>query len=398
MNENRINSELSEFAARLRDRIRLDFSIDSGGLADGFDFNSFALELFRLQFEFNSPYRRLCEARNAIPGRVSRWSQVPVVPTSAFKDFEFSCLAPEDRTRVFHSSGTTTHRPSRHFHSAESIALYEESAWTWFHRRVVASLESPSTDFTWAILTPPSNLVPHSSLVHMFETIRRCVEAPESCFTGRAGHDGSWTLDVDRTFSILREVIHAGRPVILLGTAFLMVHLLDELIRRNLRLKLPAGSRIFETGGYKGRSRAVPKSELRRLFRTQLGIPESNIISEYGMSELSSQAYVVPTRNTPAWRPGVEGVLQFPPWVRWKITSPEDGRESGPGETGLLRVYDLANVFSVIAIQTEDLAVRRENGFELIGRAEGSESRGCSLMTAAGIPIPQSAIRNPHSV
>jgi hypothetical protein len=84
--------------------------------------------------------------------------------------------------------------------------------------------------------------------------------------------------------------------------------------------------------------------------------------------------------------------------VRWKITSPEDGRESGPGETGLLRVYDLANVFSVMAIQTEDLAVRRENGFELIGRAEGSESRGCSLMTAAGIPIPQSAIRNPHSV
>ncbi len=99
-----------------------------------------------------------------------------------------------------------------------------------------------------------------------------------------------------------------------------------------------------------------------------LGVSESNIVTEYGMSELSSQAY---DRG---------GVFHFPPWARARVISLETGAEVGGGETGLLQVFDLANIWSVMAVQTEDLAVRRGTGFELLGRAAKSEPRGCSLM------------------
>ena len=116
----------------------------------------------------------------------------------------------------------------------------------------------------------------------------------------------------------------------------------------------------------------MPKAELHALITERLSIPSENIICEYGMSELSSQAYDAGS---------VERVFHFPPWARVQIISPETGKEVVNGETGLIRIFDLANVFSVAAIQTEDLGIRRGDGFELIGRAQLAEPRGCSLMT-----------------
>jgi hypothetical protein len=132
----------------------------------------------------------------------------------------------------------------------------------------------------------------------------------------------------------------------------------------------------METGGYKNRSRSLPKARLHFLLTELLGVPRENIICEYGMSELSSQAYDTnPERS-----------FHFPPWAHVQIISPETGCEVADGETGLIRIFDLANVFSVAAIQTEDLGIRRTlawgDGFELIGRAALAEARGCSLMTA----------------
>jgi hypothetical protein len=121
----------------------------------------------------------------------------------------------------------------------------------------------------------------------------------------------------------------------------------------------------------------MPKAELHQMIADFLGISESNIVCEYGMSELSSQAYDSVAGNRTGSRK-----FQFPPWARLQIISPETGREVGEGETGLIRLFDLANVYSVMAIQTEDLGVRRGGGFELLGRAAISEPRGCSLQSA----------------
>jgi len=140
---------------------------------------------------------------------------------------------------------------------------------------------------------------------------------------------------------------------------------------------------VMETGGYKGRSRELPKAELHALLRTCLGLPPEAIVCEYGMSEISSQAYdQVTSDKSPSFASTDSQAFHFPHWCRALVISPESGREVGEGETGLLRLFDLANVRSVLAIQTEDLAVRCGDGFMLLGRARQAEARGCSLLAA----------------
>jgi hypothetical protein len=387
-NQNRMTAELSNFAARVRELIHSggrrapdsqtrpgDGSPSNLSLRNDNAFNSLALELFTLQFAHNGPYRRFCEARGASPRSVEHWTRVPTVPTTAFKELELTCLPVTERTGVFLSSGTTEHRSSRHFHSAESLAVYEACSLAWFRQHV-----SGSGDLL--ILTPSLAQARHSSLVHMFEAARRDSGCSESAFVGRRNAKGEWTLDFERCVAVLRAAGESGQPLVMPGTAFSFVHLLDFLDERDLRFQLPSGSRVMETGGYKGRSRSLPKAELHTLISERLGVSASHIVCEYGMSELSSQAYdrVVCSTETSHHTSLVTRHFSFPPWARAQIISPETGREVADGETGLIRVYDLANVFSVMAIQTEDLGIRRGDGFELIGRAEFAEPRGCSLM------------------
>ncbi len=378
--KNRVNTvaSFSRFAARLRGLIRRTVAA-----TNAFPFGPLALELFALQFSRNLCYRRFCEARRLSADTISHWAEIPAVPTAAFKEWELTSLPPEARTRVFHSSGTTGQRPSRHFHGAESLALYEASLLPWFQRHLLPEGPPDSGPMNFISLTPPASDAPHSSLVHMFQTVAREFGSNRSAFMGVCSEVGAWSLPADRTCAALGEAVAANQPVVLPGTAFSFVHLLDALAEMNLRFKLPPGSRALETGGYKGRSRVLPKAELHDRITRQLGIAPECIVSEYGMSELGSQAYdhiAGSTKNLKRKTKNSPRSFCFPPWARAQVVSPETGREVCEGETGLLRVFDLANVWSVLAIQTEDLAVRRGGGFELLGRAESAEPRGCSLM------------------
>lgn len=380
VNKHRMTSELSPFAARLRAAIKSGFPAE--------DFGPRALSLFALQFEANPVYQRLCRARGLTPDRVTDWMQIPAVPTSAFKELELSCIPPSGRTAVFHSSGTTEQKPSRHFHCPESLAVYETSLWQWFAQCM--GIRGPMI-----FLTPPSAAVPRSSLIHMFDCVRSKLTLPESSFVGSLTADGSWAIDFPAVIRQLQLACDSQQPVTLLGTAFSFVHLLDHLAENYLRFNLPAGSRVMETGGYKNRSRTMPKAELHTLISDRLGVPAQHIICEYGMSELSSQAYDVmksdesPATGEPSLHPSslIPHPFHFPPWARVQIVSPETGGEVADGQTGMIRIFDLANVFSVAAIQTEDLGVRCGDGFELIGRAEHAEPRGCSLMTLESGPV-----------
>jgi hypothetical protein len=441
LKQNRMTSELSNFATRLRERIPPEGRVTRGpdleppikawdscnsSLRSDEAFNALALELFALQLVHNDAYRRISEARGVTPRTVSHWSQIPAVPAAAFKEMELTCLPQDERTHVFHSSGTTEQRPSRHFHHAESLALYESSLWTWFERHLLNDLKSEIVNLRLAILAPPPAEAPHSSLVHMFETVRRKLGSAADTFAGCVNEGGSWLIDFGSVSRAMEGSRRDGKPMLLLGTAFSFVHLLDLLTQQNLRFRLPPGSRVMETGGYKGRSRTLSKPDLHALITESLGVPPSHVVCEYGMSELSSQAYerilertavasphpvplpkerencrrvvsdadtlgnaerrtsLLPLLRVRAEQSGNLGPIarsfHFPPWARAQIISPETGREVADGETGLIRVFDLANVFSVMAIQTEDLGIRRGDGFELIGRAELAEPRGCSLM------------------
>jgi hypothetical protein len=312
--------------------------IEKGALSED-AFNDMAIELFTLQHEQNAAYRKLCESAKY----PRSWQDIPAVPTAAFKELELTSIPMTERTKEFRSSGTTGQKPSRHFHSAESLPVYE------------ASLAGPlrenflREEMELVSLTPSARDAPHSSLVHMFSTVG-------PVFVGRA----DWSVDLTE-FRRLRSA--ATKPIGLMGTAFNFVQLIDEVGT----MMLPSGSRVLETGGYKGRSREVSRKELHEMIRSAFGM--ADIVIEYGMCELSSQAYA-----------HEDGIFRFPPWVRAQIVSPENGREV-KDQTGLVRVLDLANVWSVMAVQTEDLGLRRGHGFELLGRASGAEARGCSLMS-----------------
>jgi hypothetical protein len=338
---------------------------------EGEEFDRLALQLFRLQYDHVATYRALCDSQSARPQSIQSWTQIPVVPTSAFKELEFTSIPAGERTTVFCSSGTTQQRPSRHFHHARSLAIYESSLLTW------AKQHLPLQDATLIFLTPDAAQAPHSSLVHMFHAISRHKEVRRATFVGATDSDGTWQIDSDRAIALLKACESTNEPVGVVGTAFNFVHLLDALDAEGLRLSLPLRSWALETGGYKGRSRTMPKSELHALIGGLFGLRLDRIITEYGMCELSSQAYdtsLVQFQNS-------DRVFRFPPWARAMVISPETGREVDDGDIGLLRACDLANVYSVMAIETQDLARRRGSDFELMGRAELAEARGCSLVT-----------------
>jgi hypothetical protein len=325
------------------------------------EFNDLALGSFRLQYAHNDAYQRWCDRSATDPKQVAHWRDIPAVPTTAFKAAELSSVMPEQRVKVFCSSGTTGQTPSRHYHSAESLILYELSLKNWFN----ACFLRDTRDWTFIALTPSPRRAPESSLVHMFATVSRGAGR----FIGTVTKD-AWALDWEATKTALEESTRSNTPVALLGTAFNFVHLLDWLQEDGGKVKLPAGSRVLETGGYKGRSREVAKTDLHRMISENFGVAPEDVVCEYGMCELSSQAYNSVARQQ---------VFKFPPWARAWAVSPET--EAPTEAIGLLRIFDLANLWSVSAIQTEDLVQTSEDGFVLLGRATSAEPRGCSLQS-----------------
>jgi hypothetical protein len=211
-------------------------------------------------------------------------------------------------------------------------------------------------------LTPPPAEAPYSSLGTMFGFWRKKL----------AGRGRFWMKNQDIDFARLREMvtpqIRTRRPVAICGTAFSFVHLIDAWAGLP-PLRLPRGSWLLETGGFKGRSREISKAALYAQLARTLGVRDVDIYNEYGMTELSSQAYAR----------GAGGLHHAPPWARVLVCDPATGHEVRVGQKGLVRWIDLANVDSVMAVQTLDVTERTSRGFRLIGRLPRTEPRGCSL-------------------
>ncbi len=332
-------------------------------------FERLALRVFAHQYAKNEPYRRFCDGRGATPQTVRAWRDIPAAPAAAFKQFVLTCATEENCRdlfggRVFHSSGTTGAETSQHFMDHFAVALYQESLRASYRHFVCPDGARPPL----AALMPPPAEAPHSSLSFMLGEL-------VADDWGTFYHGGGWQ---ERA---LRDIAALTQPVVVFGTAFAWVHLFDYMAESDLRLSLRPGSRAVETGGFKGRSREVSRDELYTLFGERLGIAPTHCVAEYGMSEMASQFYDTTLRDH------VDGLRReprkasLPHLLRTRVIDPVTGADAPPGQPGLLAHYDLANLNSVMAIQTEDYGYVHPDGdgFVLLGRAPGAVLRGCSL-------------------
>ena len=327
------------------------------GAASDAEFERLAFDLFALQFEANPVYRVWCQSRKGFPKTLASWRAIPGLPAVSFKEAEVSCLPAIGAATVFQSSGTTGQIPSRHFHDALSLAAYEASFVPWFERCVL----SHASGVTWIPLVPTRNAAVRSSLAYMIDELLERFAPTDFVRVGRVGGEGEWNLEVAVLLSALASAERSGRPVLLMGTAFNLVHLIDALDAVGRRFRLPAGSQVMETGGYKGRSRVLTPAELAGGLLRTIGLAAQGIVTEYGMSELSSQAY---SRWPDSCGPGV---LQFPPWARAMVISPESGAEVSEGEAGFLPRFGLAKVGPGVFLPTPEPPFPPGRGFYVFG-------------------------------
>lgn len=310
------------------------------------DFASLCRQVYAFQLQHNPVYREWCSLNGStFTGQTP--AQIPALPISLFKTHRVQCGEAEAAT-VFESSGTTGVTPSRHF--VHSLELYQQSFLQAFRR----CYGDPAS---WCVLgLLPSYLErANSSLVVMVDELIRLSGHPQS---------GFYLHEWEQLAAVLHELEQAGQKTMLIGVTF---GLLDFAEKYPMPLRHTV---VMETGGMKGRRKELTRAEVHALLKKAFDLPE--IHAEYGMTELLSQAY---SKG--------EGRFNCPPWMKVLVREEDDPLQVRESGEGVLQIIDLANVYSCSFIATEDMGKVWEDGsFEVWGRLDNSDIRGCSLLTA----------------
>ena len=351
-------------------------------------FGALAQAVFAHQVQGNEAYGRYCDGRGERPGSLGSWRDIPAVPTDVFRSVKLCTFPPAEASEVFQTSGTTS--TSRGLHFLRRSDTYTASLRPWLDTFLMPAGDTPRI----VVLAPSAEQDRSSSLSFMLQWAVDQRGGPASGFC--------WDDDGPRLAAAvesMREAAAAGTPVLVLGTARALQALLEGFIAGQLGTPptLPGGSRMMETGGFKGASRTLGRDLFYEGLGKVLSLPPAAIISEYGMTELASQGY------QPCWlaaaeplagqhfdalasqlpdslgADGLARVFVFPPWCRVAAVDPQTLSVLPDGRRGLLRFWDLANVDSICAVQTADVGVVRDNALVLSGRASGATARGCSL-------------------
>jgi len=316
-------------------------------------FDRLALDVVAYQARALPPYGRLVAARGGLP---ARWQDAPLVPTDLFRDLDL-CSQPHT-ARVFRTSGTTgggpeAAAPRRGARRVPDLRLYDAAMVAPFVSHVLADDPTPRP---WLSLVPAAAVAPESSLSHMVDALGDRFARPlHHLLPARGAPDPV-------RFRAL--VAAADEPVLVLTTAFALVAILDVL--GAAPEPLPPGSRMMLTGGFKGRAGEIAEDALVERVRATLGLPPEAIVAEYGMTELTSQAYGRP--------------LVANPGLRLRVVDPATLQDRPPDREGLVACFDLLNLDNVSAILTGDRGVLdAAGGLTLLGRAPGAVLRGCSL-------------------
>lgn len=315
-------------------------------IASKADFEAKALEVFQFQFQNNRVYRSFCDLLYVHPSDVNQIKDIPFLPIQFFKSHTI-LSGSHPIAKTFTSSGTTGAITSKHH--ITNLGVYEDSflkGFTQFYGAI--------QDYTILALLPNYLEREGSSLVYMVSNLISKTNKQDS---------GFYLNNIKALVTKLMELEERGEKILLIGVSFA---LLDVIEHYKFQLK---NTIVMETGGMKGRRKELIRSELHAILKEGFGV--SYIHSEYGMTELLSQAY---SKG--------DGIFECPKWMTVLVRDTEDPLSILPSETsGGLNIIDLANVNSCSFIATQDLGKVYENGFfEVIGRFDYSDIRGCNLM------------------
>ena len=326
-------------------------------------FASLAIEIFRFQYDNNPVYKNYINALKLNPALIKSIEQIPFLPVQFFKSYEIKTTSFNPQV-IFESSGTTASITSRHL--IKNLSLYEESFINGFEL-----FYNPIKDYCIIGLLPSYLERKNSSLVYMVEKLIQLSQHPKSGFY----------LNKDKKLiGILNELESQQQKTILIGVTFALLDLAEKFSPDSYQQNFKNTIIIMETGGMKGRREEMIRSQVHAVLKKAFNV--STIHSEYGMTELLSQAY---SRG--------EGIFYCPPSMKVLVRNNEDplsvqslvGRpESGiqfQTLTGAINIIDLANVYSCSFIATDDVGkIYSDESFEVLGRIDNSDLRGCSLM------------------
>lgn len=309
------------------------------------DFISLAIEIFRFQYENVQVYRNFCDLLRCEPSKIKTLEDIPFLPIQFFKSHTIIAegMNPEI---TFTSSGTTGMTTSKHL--VGDLNIYEKS----FSEGFQMEYGLPS-DYAILALLPSYLERGGSSLIYMVESLIEQSHNHQS---------GFYLYEMDSLIKNLNFLERKGQKSLLIGVSYA---LLDLIERKGLKLK---HTLVMETGGMKGRRKEMIKEELHEVLKKGFGV--EGIHSEYGMTELLSQAY---SKGN--------GIFSCPPWMKVLTRDPEDAKTYITRKTGGINVVDLANIYSCSFIATQDLGkVEADGTFEIMGRFDTSDIRGCNLM------------------
>jgi len=330
--------------------MRQELQIIQNVFSTDLDFERTALEVFQFQYNNNMVYKSYVDAIKVKPNSINEVKQIPFLPIRLFKTHNIltTVFAPE---AVFESSGTTETINSKHF--VNDLSIYERSFLTCFEK-YYGSISD------WCILgLLPSYLErQNSSLIYMVDRLIKETRHPQS---------GFYLNEFDELTNVLQDVENQNQKTLLIGVTFA---LLDFAHTCSMQLQ---STIVMETGGMKGRKKELVKQEVHEVLKNTFGL--DSVHSEYGMTELLSQAYS---------KGG--GVFETAPWMKILLREEDDPLtiktlDTQSSERGIINVIDLANIYSCSFIATDDIGVVYPDGtFEVLGRRDNSDLRGCSLL------------------
>ncbi|MDI3281132.1 MAG: acyl-protein synthetase [Bacillota bacterium] len=330
--------------------------IEAGPEGDPAAFDEMALEIFAYQYACNQPYRRFCDAKGVTPENITHWSEIPALPTEAFKKEMIASFPMEEAVMALLTSGTTSpNQRGRIFRDETGRKLVLTA-----NRVMTGAYLFP--DFASGqrcrllILAPGPDLAPSMGMAVGMEQTRLHFGTPESRFLlGRTG------IDVRGLVAALREAEETGEPVALIGATSAFVYFFRACQKKGLTFRLPPGSRICDGGGYRGRFGEMTREDYYALAEEIFGVPATHCVNTLGMGESATNYFDNSLREFFLGRSGVPRRKVPPPWTRVAAVSVEDLTPFPPGRVGLLRHYDLANLPTAVAVQTDNLGYTDES-------------------------------------